>query len=266
MRIFTTGNVAIGTTTDAGFRLDVNGTARVQGNAQFGTGFYWDNTNGRLGIGTSTPAFPLDVQGIARVNSLRFQFSTYAQIAVAYAPYPILKTYFDYEYEFSFRNISTGGGTPFIIHNTTNNIGINTTTDAGFRLDVNGTARVKGAGTTSATTAFTVQDSAGTNRFEVFDNGRIYMNQGAGATLNLNSIGGYATDKITITRAVVGSTIMNASAILQADSTIQGFLPPRQTQAQRTAIASPAVGLIVYQTDLVEGLYIYKSTGWTFVI
>jgi hypothetical protein len=32
MRIFSTGNVAINTTTDAGFRLDVNGTARVQGN------------------------------------------------------------------------------------------------------------------------------------------------------------------------------------------------------------------------------------------
>jgi hypothetical protein len=38
------------------------------------------------------------------------------------------------------------------------------------------------------------------------------------------------------------------------------------TNAQRTAIASPAVGLMVYCTDAVEGLYIYKSTGWTFVI
>jgi hypothetical protein len=61
-------------------------------------------------------------------------------------------------------------------------------------------------------------------------------------------------------------TTANASAILQADSTTKGFLPPRQTQAQRTAIASPAVGLIVYQTDATEGLYIFKSTGWTFVI
>jgi hypothetical protein len=64
-----------------------------------------------------------------------------------------------------------------------------------------------------------------------------------------------------------GNTVVSsASALVQIDSTTQGFLPPRQTQAQRTAIASPAVGLIVYQTDLVEGLYIYKSTGWTFVI
>jgi hypothetical protein len=58
----------------------------------------------------------------------------------------------------------------------------------------------------------------------------------------------------------------DASAALQADSTTQGFLPPRMTNAQRAAIVTPAVGLMVYCTDVVEGLYVYKSTGWTFVI
>jgi hypothetical protein len=58
----------------------------------------------------------------------------------------------------------------------------------------------------------------------------------------------------------------NASAQLQVDSTTQGFLPPRMTNAQRLAIATPAVGLMVYCTDVVEGLYINKSTGWTFVV
>jgi len=57
----------------------------------------------------------------------------------------------------------------------------------------------------------------------------------------------------------------DASAALTIASTTRGFLPPRQTQAQRTAIASPAIGLIVYQTDTVEGLYVFKSTGWTFI-
>ena len=64
----------------------------------------------------------------------------------------------------------------------------------------------------------------------------------------------------------IGTTSPNASAKVQIDSTTQGFLPPRMTNAQRTAIATPAVGLMVYCTDTVEGLYIYKSTGWTFVI
>jgi hypothetical protein len=57
-----------------------------------------------------------------------------------------------------------------------------------------------------------------------------------------------------------------ASALVQMTSTTKGFLPPRMTNAQRIAISSPAVGLIVYCTDMVEGLYVYKSAGWTFVI
>lgn len=63
----------------------------------------------------------------------------------------------------------------------------------------------------------------------------------------------------------VGHSSQNASAIGQFDSTTKGFLPPRMTNAQRTAIASPAIGLMVYCTDTVEGLYVYKSTGWTFI-
>ena len=60
----------------------------------------------------------------------------------------------------------------------------------------------------------------------------------------------------------VGVTSINASAKVQIDSTTQGFLPPRVTQAQRTAIASPATGLMVYQTDGTEGMYVYTSAGW----
>jgi hypothetical protein len=65
----------------------------------------------------------------------------------------------------------------------------------------------------------------------------------------------------------IGATYtINASAILQITSTTQGFRPPVMTNAQRTAIVSPAVGLIVYCSDAVEGLYVNKSTGWTFII
>jgi hypothetical protein len=65
---------------------------------------------------------------------------------------------------------------------------------------------------------------------------------------------------------VLGATGATASAKLEVNSTTQGFLPPRMTNAQRLAIAIPAVGLMVYCTDTTEGLYIYKSTGWTFII
>jgi hypothetical protein len=73
-------------------------------------------------------------------------------------------------------------------------------------------------------------------------------------------------DKNNVGSVGVGVSTINASAKVQIDSTTKGFLPPRMTNAQRTAIASPAVGLMVYCTDAVEGLYIYKSMGWTFVI
>ncbi len=39
------------------------------------------------------------------------------------------------------------------------------------------------------------------------------------------------------------------SAILDVKSTNQGLLPPRMTQAQKSAIANPAPGLIIYCTD-----------------
>lgn len=41
--------------------------------------------------------------------------------------------------------------------------------------------------------------------------------------------------------------------------------PQVVTQAQRLAL-TPYVGMLVYQTNNTEGLYVYKSTGWTFVI
>ena len=64
----------------------------------------------------------------------------------------------------------------------------------------------------------------------------------------------------------VGTVSKNSTAIMDLQSTTKGFLPPRMTNAQRVAITSPAIGLIVYCTDVVEGLYVNKSTGWTFVI
>lgn len=54
----------------------------------------------------------------------------------------------------------------------------------------------------------------------------------------------------------IGTTTPDASAALDISSTSQGLLPPRMLQAQRLAIASPATGLVVYQTDNTPGLYV----------
>lgn len=53
----------------------------------------------------------------------------------------------------------------------------------------------------------------------------------------------------------------NSSAVLDVRSTTKGMLPPRMTTAQRTAIASPATGLLVYDTDTLT-VWQYNGTGW----
>jgi hypothetical protein len=62
----------------------------------------------------------------------------------------------------------------------------------------------------------------------------------------------------------IGTITPNASSVLDITSTTQGMLTPRMTTAQRTAIASPADGLMVYDTDLKAFHYYNSSTAtWT---
>ena len=56
-------------------------------------------------------------------------------------------------------------------------------------------------------------------------------------------------------------TLAVASAKLQVESTTQGFLPPRMTTAEKAAIASPAAGLMVYDTSLNQMSY-YNGSTW----
>lgn len=63
----------------------------------------------------------------------------------------------------------------------------------------------------------------------------------------------------------IGTASPNASAILDVKSTTQGFLTPRMTFAQRNVIATPATGLLIYQTNSTPGYYYYNGTAWTAV-
>jgi hypothetical protein len=67
----------------------------------------------------------------------------------------------------------------------------------------------------------------------------------------------------TITAAGIGLGVSapNASAILEASSTTQGFLPPRLTTTQRDAIASPAEGLTLWNTDNKQ-LEVFDGSYW----
>ncbi len=54
----------------------------------------------------------------------------------------------------------------------------------------------------------------------------------------------------------------DASSLLDVKSTDKGILIPRMTATQRGAIASPATGLLVFQTDATEGFYFYDGATW----
>ena len=53
----------------------------------------------------------------------------------------------------------------------------------------------------------------------------------------------------------------HSTAMLDVKSTTKGMLVPRMTSAQRTAIASPAAGLLVYETTS-NSYWFYNGTSW----
>lgn len=59
----------------------------------------------------------------------------------------------------------------------------------------------------------------------------------------------------------IGTTNPDPSSVLDIESTTQGVLTPRMTTAQRTAIASPAEGLLVFDTDETT-FYYYDGASW----
>jgi hypothetical protein len=76
----------------------------------------------------------------------------------------------------------------------------------------------------------------------------------------------YGSANLVAFNSVVGGGYFNtssrqSSAILQADSTTKGFLPPRMTDAQIRAIASPVNGLVAYNTTI-DHLCAYQGGAW----
>jgi hypothetical protein len=168
-------------------------------------------------------------------------------------------------------------------------------TNAGYKLDVNGTARVQGTelrldnGTTgtinlySNTPSIQFASSDPTN-YRIYRSGTtMYWNSAGNIRLQIGGNEAYQVDAANghIWRSVisggaalarlttggnlmVGTTTDVSSAILQLSSTTKGFLPPRMTNAQMVAISSPATGLVVYDTTN-NKLNVYDGTNWVAV-
>lgn len=66
---------------------------------------------------------------------------------------------------------------------------------------------------------------------------------------------------LTHAQTGIGTTAPDASAKLDITSTIKGLLVPRMTSVQRSAITSPATGLLIYQLDGVSDFYLNSGTA-----
>jgi hypothetical protein len=262
----------------SGSVLFSNGTTIAQDNANL----FWDDTNNRLGIGTTTPGASLDILATS-LNVLRLGRTGYDT--------------------FTFRSSI---GTGLELYNTTDlrsemffdgagNIGIGTTSP-GARLQINA------QGALSTDIAFKVRNSANTadlfnvnglgnvgigvgtpaGKLDLFDSASssLYVRTGSvGANwitgTALSQLGTYTDHPLvfktndtarmrivnTTGNVLINTTTDIPSSKLTVESTTQGFLPPRMTTAQRNAIASPATGLIIYDTTLLSEFQ-YNGTSW----
>ena len=278
-------------------RVLFEGTGNV---VQESANLFWDNTNGRLGIGTSTPNAPIHIlynpasqNGInidGTANSLNH--IAFSRSGIVYGRLGVNASSGEFRWDCGaassgyFPTIYTNGSERFRIVASTGNVLINTTTDAGFKLDVNGTARVSGLITagggltwgSSPSDSSLSNGAAGTNAINISrrgislsngaDNG-ILLDGGNGAS-SISRIyigGGSGTQPLCLNgnarETVFGSdtATSNASSLVRMVSTTKGFLPPVMTTTQKNAIASPSAGLMVYDTTL-NLISVYNGTTW----
>jgi hypothetical protein len=272
LRIFGNGNVGINTTTDAGFKLDVNGTARVQNE------FRVKRTNATAILdefNTNSATSCLWLTSTKTTSS--FSIAGEGTNTLINAPS-------------GYVGFFQGLAEKARFASATGNLLINTTTDAGFKLDVNGTARFVGAVSIGSPNINDKLEVYGNILIRANDrirlagtsdgNTALWANSGSSAQMNVKNGSGSAFD---ITFGSIGSTTRMlrihsydsttpsvvvgnnatafASSVLTVESTTQGFLPPRMTTTQRNAIASPAAGLMVYDTTL-NVISFYNGTIW----
>jgi hypothetical protein len=246
------GRLLLGTTTDSGlYQLDVNGTARVSGNTTFGTlgtgtGMFWDNTNNRLGIGTSTPTTTLDIVGNAKIvysdnafgNGLTITntntgSNAYTGIALENAG-------------------SLGGGFQYL-PNTFGTVSLRNQllfyslgqSKLGFVANAGGVGGVRQDIYFSTLSTISNMQIYGATGNVVIQNGGAFTDTG------------FRLDVNGTFRAIDLATFTGG---LQINSTTVGFLPPRMTTTQKNAIITTP-GLIVFDITL-NKLCVYGASSW----
>jgi hypothetical protein len=282
MSISSVGNLLVNTSVDAGFKLDVNGTARVTGNTLISAGnlsIFTTNTPRRINLevanGSKAAAIGIQTLGVIHsVIGVDTSGTDFLQVAS--------KTGISFYSGSTIGNIVTDPTNERMRLTTAGRLLLGTTTESTFLLDVNGTARVSDTSATILTlnstngTGYSAIkiDASGVEKgligFGTYltSDGGVAIRTAASTPFTIAIGGGVPTLTLATTGAATfsssvkaGGGSINASAILQADSTTQGFLPPRMTTTQKNAIGTPAQGLMVFDTTLVK-LCVYNGTTW----
>ncbi len=209
--------------------------------AQNNANFFWDNSNSRLILGSTTNTGErLQVTGNVKVVG---SGATSATTALT---------------------VQNSSSTNLLFVRNDGRVGINTNNpevtfdvrgaDAGIFLFRNAPEEafinIK-TGTTASSTGVELRGLSNQKGFRFCDS----------TNANNNYMQLWSSGNLTLETNTRASYSDVASALLQVNSTTKGFLPPRMTTTQKNAISSPAAGLVVYDTTDNKH-YGYNGTTW----
>lgn len=291
MRIVSgTGNILINTTTDNGGKLQVKASGALSTDIAFRVRNSADtddlmlvNGLGNVGIGTNAPNSRLHLSGSTTTSSAIARGGNITPTLVASANNDILvgldiaPTFTNGAFtgvtNTALRLIFSGTGTGVGNYLSFTNIAGYPTINSGGQISINAQNSTVFYADAGSTSIFGRSLSSNIN-FQLSNTiigrffnttGNLLLQNGGTFTDNGYKLDVNGTQRVqglsSLNSVVINNTVLNASAVLQADSTIQGFLPPRMTTTQKNAIATPAAGLIVYDTTTNKACC-YNGTSW----
>lgn len=258
----------IGTTVNAGFKLDVNGSINSRDIIYIG--------------GDSNATYGIEI-GYGRSTT----GSSYVDLIGGDL------TYTDYGARLV-RETGGANANSGLFHRGTGLLKISAQEAGAITFETTSSERMRitsggnvGIGTTSPTDRLTVVSSGGKSTIAIGNTalstysqllmygGQGKFNWSIGAQYNVNNAfeitpstategTTFTTPAFVITSASqvgIGTSTPSASALVDISSTTKGLLPPRMTTAQKNAIGTPATGLVIYDTTL-NKLCVYTGAAW----